>query len=78
MEWFTTGEMNGGFLTKPNQVSMLIIFKELIMRFMPQIDPSNVKQVNIKKNQYRTKASKSIKGKKRSEQRDRIHKRPQE
>ena len=49
MEWFPTGKMAGDFLNKPNQVSILKIFRYLIMVVMTQIDPSDRKQGNRNK-----------------------------
>ena len=40
VEWCPTGEITRGFLTKPNQVSIFKIFRDLVMGFMPQTDPS--------------------------------------
>ena len=49
MEWYPTGEMIGDFLTKPNRGSISNIFRDLIMRVMPQTNPSKGKEGNRKK-----------------------------
>ena len=66
--------MAGYFLTKPNQVSIFKIFRDLIMGVMPQTDPSNGKQ-GIRN---RIKLRKARKRKKRSERHNMYHKPPQE
>ena len=45
-EWWPTGEMTAYLLTKPNQGSIIKIFRNLIVGVMPQTDPRIGKQGN--------------------------------
>ena len=51
VEWCPTDEMTRNLLKKSNQGSIFKRFRDLVVGVMPQIDPNNGKQDNIKKNQ---------------------------
>ena len=50
VELYPTGETTRDFLTKPNQVYIFKIFRDLVIGVIPHRDPSNGKQDNRKNN----------------------------
>ena len=66
--------MTGDFLTKLNQGSIFNNFRDLVMGVVPQTDPNKGNRTTERKRKLR----KVIIIKRRSGQRDKYHKRPQE